>query len=163
MKMKLTYEELLTVAAEVEAVINSRPLTYVYEDDAEKVLTPSHLYCGRRLLDEQDDSSNEDIPEIKNTEMSLKRWNHMNKIINRFWKRWQKEYLINLRETHKLKTRKKSLEINKGDVVCIFEEGLKRRFWKIGKILNVIKGKDDIVRGAEVQIFSDKKGKGIIS
>ena len=46
-KMKLTYKELTTVTSEVEAVVNSWPLTYIYEDEVEEVLTPSHLYCGR--------------------------------------------------------------------------------------------------------------------
>ena len=46
-KSKLTYEELLTVIAEVEGVLNSRPLCYVYEDSVEEVLTPSHLMIGR--------------------------------------------------------------------------------------------------------------------
>ena len=46
-KMKLKYEELTTVTSEVEAVVNSWPLTYIYEDEVEEVLTPSHLYCGR--------------------------------------------------------------------------------------------------------------------
>ena len=45
--MKLTYKELTTVTSEVEAVVNSWPLTYIYEDEVEEVLTPSHLYCGR--------------------------------------------------------------------------------------------------------------------
>ena len=35
----------------------------------------------------------------------------------------QKEYLINLRESHKMKTNKKSLKINVRDAVSIFEEG----------------------------------------
>ena len=47
MKMKLTYKELTTVTREEEAVVNSWPLTYIYEDEVEEVLTPSHLYCGR--------------------------------------------------------------------------------------------------------------------
>ena len=51
MKMKLT------VTNEVEAVVKSQPLTYIYEDEVEEVLTPSHLYCGRRLLDEQNNES----------------------------------------------------------------------------------------------------------
>ena len=33
---RLTYEELLTVLTEVEGVLNSRPLTYVYGDDIEE-------------------------------------------------------------------------------------------------------------------------------
>ena len=42
--------------AEIEAVINSRPLSYVAASDMEKPLTPSHLLVGRRinLLDHLD-------------------------------------------------------------------------------------------------------------
>ena len=47
---KLTDEELLTVLVEVECVLNSRPLTYVYNEEAEEPLTPSHLLLGHRLL-----------------------------------------------------------------------------------------------------------------
>ena len=58
---------------------------------------------------------------------------------------------------------KKSLKINVGDAVSITEEGLKRRHWKVGKVLRIIKGKDDVLRGAVVQIFNGKNGKETIS
>ena len=57
MKIKLRYKELTTVTSEVEAVVNSRPLTHIYEDEVEEVLTLSHFYCGRQLLDEQNNES----------------------------------------------------------------------------------------------------------
>ena len=86
-------------------------------------------------LDEQNnESSDENITEINTAENSPKRWRHMNKIIQRFWRKWQKEYLINLRESHKIKASKKSLKINVGDAVSIFEKGLKRRQWKVSKV-----------------------------
>ena len=49
-RSKLSFDELTTIFAEVEAVLNSRPLTYLYSDDVEEPLTPSHLVIGRRLL-----------------------------------------------------------------------------------------------------------------
>ena len=108
MKIQLKYKELTKVTSEVKAVVNSRPLTYIYKDEVGEVLTLSHLYCGRRLLDEQNnESSDEDITDINTAEYSAKRWRHMNKSIERFWRKWQKEYLINLRESHKMKTSKK--------------------------------------------------------
>ena len=68
-----------------------------------------------------------------------------------------------LRESHKMRTSKRSLKINVGDAVSIFEEGLNRRHWKVGKVLKIIIGKDNGIRGAVVQIFSEKNGKGTIS
>ena len=47
---KLSYVELLTAIAEVESVLNSRPLTYVSAEDLEEPLTPSHLLFGRRIM-----------------------------------------------------------------------------------------------------------------
>ena len=50
-KAYLNMIELNTILIEVEAVLNSRPLTYSYVDinDASP-LTPSHFLCGHRLL-----------------------------------------------------------------------------------------------------------------
>ena len=36
--------------AEIEAVLNSRPLSYVPSEDIEEPITPSHLFVGRRIL-----------------------------------------------------------------------------------------------------------------
>ena len=83
--------------------------------------------------------------------------------MERFWRKWQKEYLINLKESHKMKISKKSLKINVDDVVSIFEEGLKGRHWEIGKKLRIIRGKDDVIRRAVVQIFNEKNGKETIN
>ena len=47
---RLSYDELLTVVTEVEAVLNLRPLTYVSSEDMEEPLTPSHLMIGYRVM-----------------------------------------------------------------------------------------------------------------
>lgn len=36
---RVTYEEFLTVVTEVEGVLNSRPITYVYAEDTKEPLT----------------------------------------------------------------------------------------------------------------------------
>ena len=45
----LTYEELHTLVVEVEAIINSRPLTYVADDQdgVTECSSPSHLINGQ--------------------------------------------------------------------------------------------------------------------
>ena len=45
----LSYDELLTAVAEVEMVLNSRPLSFVSTEDKEEPLTPSHLLIGRSV------------------------------------------------------------------------------------------------------------------
>ena len=55
---RLKYEELFTVLRDFESVLNSIPLTYVYEDEIEEPLTLSHPMLERRLL------SNDIVTEI---------------------------------------------------------------------------------------------------
>ena len=45
----LTFEDLGTLLIEIESVINSRPLTYAYDDQGgiSYALTPAHLIYGR--------------------------------------------------------------------------------------------------------------------
>lgn len=56
----MTYDELPTLITEVEAVLNSRPLTYVFSEDQEEPLTPSHLLVGYRILSLPDPSAPDD-------------------------------------------------------------------------------------------------------
>ena len=47
----LKFEELLTLLIEIDSVINSRPLTFIYDDQegVSYALTPTHLIYGHRL------------------------------------------------------------------------------------------------------------------
>ena len=46
----VTYEELLTLIVEIEGILNSRPTTYVFNDEFSEPFTPSHLIYGYRIL-----------------------------------------------------------------------------------------------------------------
>ncbi|XP_046863471.1 uncharacterized protein LOC124457234 [Xenia sp. Carnegie-2017] len=151
---KLNREELLTTLVEIEGTLNSRSLTYVYDDEViVDVLTPSHLIFGRRLASIPDKEvqnviRDEDEGEIK------RRFRYLARLRTYFWSRWRKEYLTNLREYHKVGKGKGSSCPKRGDVVLVFDEGLKRRFRKTARIERLVVGKDDIVRGAEVRVVS---------
>ena len=73
-----TYDELLTVVIEIESVINSRPICYLYSDDIEEVLTPSHLLTGRRLISRAIVPT--DVPE-ESSESLTNRAKYLNTII----------------------------------------------------------------------------------
>ena len=99
-RAKLTYEELSTVVIEVEAVINSRPLSYVTADDMEQPLTPAHLLTGRRLLNLSDPICYQDTDddfEVTSDHL-IRRLTYLNRILNNFWKRWRNEYMSELRD-----------------------------------------------------------------
>ena len=83
-KAKLSYEELETVLAEIKIVINSRPLTYLYEENDE-ALTPSHLAIGRRLLT---DPVNPYVDIDQSREVLCSRYIYLKKIIHHYWKRF---------------------------------------------------------------------------
>ena len=48
-EVKLTYEELSTVMAQIEACLNSRPLVPLPTEEGLEVLTPGHFLVGRAL------------------------------------------------------------------------------------------------------------------
>ena len=77
----------------------------------------------------------------------------INNIVNHFWDRWKKEYLVNLREYQKIKPPNKHQQIvNVKDIVMVQEEKMPRSAWKVGIFEQVIKGTDDNIRGAVVRV-----------
>ena len=68
--------------------MNNHPFSYTYDNELEKVLTLSHLYWGRSLFDKPDNlADDEQIPELLDSEFSVKRWKHLKIINERFCSR----------------------------------------------------------------------------
>jgi len=151
---RLTYEELLTVVIEVEMILNCRPLSFVSSEDFEEPLTPSHLLCGRRLMSLPDNSSDAEQSDTDVQPKDLnKRMQHLNNVINHFWKRWRSEYLLELRNSHRNATQRTTDRVvSIGDVVIVHDEDQPRGKWRIGKVENLITGSDGCVRGAVVRV-----------
>ena len=148
-QQRLTYEELLTILTEVEAVINNRPLTYIDEEDMDSLLTPSHLFCGRTLdVPREREPAN---PCNLDAEDVVRRTRLVNTVIEHFWKRWERKYLLELRENHKILTKKGKADIQTGDVVLIHEDGIKRNKWKLGRTEAIIPGNYGVIRGAKIR------------
>ena len=82
---RLTFDELFTVLIEVEGTLNSRPLTYEYDEAGEEVLTPSHLIFGRRIKTVPDEIvEGEEEGESRYT----RRFRYLSVRLAHFWNRW---------------------------------------------------------------------------
>ena len=150
--------ELQTMLAEIESILNSRPLTYSYTDINDgPPLTPSHFLCEHRLLTLPDtllETEYEDSDyTLKEPAKDLtKRMKYLQKLTQAFWKQWQKEHLTNLREqraSHKNKPKSEDT-VNKGKVVLIHDD-TPRNQWKLGVIIQLHRGKDGLVRSVTLR------------
>ena len=131
----VTDEELITVVAGAESLLNSRPLTYQWADPRDDILlTPNHFLYGQM--------GGEFAPESVDTTRfdPRKRWRKVQELISRVWSRWLKEYLP------MLNTRPKWTEIVKdladGDVVLVLDPNLPRGQWPLGCITETFPGRD---------------------
>ena len=103
-KLLLYPDQLTTVLAEVEAVVNSSPLAYVGADPHDHfVLTPAHFLIGQALTTIQNalpDNFDEYQPSsvLGSADTLLAAWKKGQAHLNTFWKVWSRDYLLNLRE-----------------------------------------------------------------
>lgn len=84
----LTYEEMTTVMAQIEAVLNSRPLCPLSDDASDyNALTSGHFLIGEALNTLSE-------PDLTAENMSrLSRWQQLRQKVDHFWARWSKECL----------------------------------------------------------------------
>eukprot|EP00794_Sanderia_malayensis_P001256 gene1256-biopygen483 len=156
---RVNLDELTTVLTEVENNLNSCPLTFEYDELEEQVLTPSHLLVGRRLSSLSEGielKSNINDADINNS--LNKRFLYLSRKLDHFWNRWRKEYLIDLREAHRVPNKGPAV-ISEGEVVLVHEEKVKRGMWKMAVVEKLIFGKDNQVRGATIRRVGKGKGK----
>lgn len=139
-----TDEVLETILFDAEAMINSRPLTYIPLETAdEESLTPNHFLLGSSSGIKQPPS------EIQNPHINLRScWNLVQHMTNTIWKRWIKEYLPVI--TRRCKWFDEVREIQEQDLVLIVEPSIKNRYIR-GRVEKVFPGRDGRVRQALVR------------
>jgi Pao retrotransposon peptidase/Protein of unknown function (DUF1759)/Family of unknown function (DUF5641)/Putative peptidase (DUF1758)/Integrase zinc binding domain len=137
----LTFEEFYTVLAEVEACLNSRPLTQLTNDPEDiDALTPGHFLIGRPLTAP---------PEKGVSNLSLNdRWNITQISREEIWEKWRNNYLTSLQERQKWQHKEPNLNI--GELVLIKDEATDRLKWPLGRIQDISPGKDGLVRIASI-------------
>ena len=138
----------------IEGIINTRPLTYLYDDDVSEPLTPSHLLTGRNLAD---DPTEDASPVVSDAETLTNRFKYIQTTVDSAWKKFQHHYLTELREHHMYTQRKTSDEtpLRVGDVVIVKDDDVRSRsLWRLGRVESLVVGADDKVRGANLRTIS---------
>ena len=150
---RLTQEEIHTIITEIEATINSRPLCYVYSEEVDNVLTPSHLIIGKRILNIPDPDSLEKaavIYEGDTPSVITKPMKFLARILRQYWTQWKHHYLTELREYHRLKAKREGTSfVAENDIVIVRDDNLPRNSWRMGRVEDLVKAKDGQIRRHE--------------
>ncbi|XP_065157275.1 uncharacterized protein [Atheta coriaria] len=135
---------------QIEAVLNSRPLTPLSEDPSDlQALTPGHFLIGEALT-APPTSDLEHLPDNR-----LSRWQLVEKLRQDVWRRWHKEYFVELHQ--RSKWRSPAVPLSVDQLVVVREDNLPPLQWRLGRVVAVHPGKDGIIRSAAVRV-----GAGIV-
>ena len=123
----LNDDELQNAIKEVEALMNSRPLSFEGTDPRdEPVLTPSHFLIGQL--------GGQLAPQVTD-ELAFNprnRWRLIQNLVKIFWKRWREEFLATLNTRKKWRKKKDNLKV--GDVVLVVDQNAPRGQWPLGRV-----------------------------
>lgn len=141
----LTFEEFCTVLCQIESCLNSRPLYPLSSDPNDTLpLTPAHFLIGEPLTTIPDNN-------WLDTPIShLSRFQKCQHIIQQFWDKWAKEYISHLQLRTKWKENCHTL-LKPGVLVLSREDGLPPLKWRIGRVLQIHPGADNIVRAVTIK------------
>ena len=139
----LTLEQFTTALAEVEGVLNARPLAYISagQDDF-SALTPNHFLCGAASVPPIAADWPEDFRPLP------KRWAELNAALRLFRRRFHEEVLPHLRLATQKRGSGRDLQV--GDVVTFYLPSASNR-WPLGRVAAVFPGKDGKVRTVEIE------------
>lgn len=141
----LTFEEMSTVLYEVEAILNSRPLTQLSSDSNDfAYLSPGHFLIGTAL----NSFPSHDVHDVN--ENRLTRWQRVEQMRQHFWRRWSNEYLYSLQQRTKWRI-SKGTQLKSGQLVLIKQQGLAPLQWLLGRVQEAHTSSDGITRAATVR------------
>ncbi|XP_050514753.1 uncharacterized protein LOC126889995 [Diabrotica virgifera virgifera] len=138
-----TFEAFNTVLCQIEAILNSRPITRMSSDANDfAFLSPAHFLVQRSLTAPPEPSVSE-IPENR-----LNLFQRISKIQQQFWKLWKKDYLCLLQQRNKWTDPTDPVKI--GDLVLLKEDGTPPLLWPTARVIDVLPGKDGLVRTVKI-------------
>lgn len=143
----LTFEEMSTALTQIEAILNSRPLSPMSADPQDYLpLSPAHFLIGRPLTS----PACTDLTEVPT--LRLNQYQRVEQIRQHFWIRWAKEYVSEMQTRRKWKENKADLKPN--TLVVIKEDNSIPLKWSLGRVITTVPGKDGVSRVADIRTAS---------
>jgi len=148
----LSFEEMYTILTQIEAVLNSRPISPISNDPSDlRALTPGHFLIGAPLNCIPQPPL-EEVPSNR-----LTRFQYLTQLIQSFWLRWSREYLSTLQQRFKWNRKDQANPISTGMMVLLRDELVPPMKWALGRIVECHPGRDHNIR-----VVSVKTAKGIV-
>ena len=146
----LTHDVLVTLMAEVTAIVNSRPIVPVSSDpDNPEVLSPAMLLTSKNQCE------TDSLGEFDPKNLYRAQWKRVQHLADQFWVKWKREYLNSLQNRRKWNYEQVFLDV--GDVVLLKDREVNRNCWPLGRISRVFPSIDNRVRKVEVKVFKEGK------
>lgn len=140
----LKIDEMHTVVTQIEACLNSRPLTPLSNDPSDlEVLTPGHFLIQRPLTAIPEPNLSE-LPEGR-----LSRWQRVQNYSQQIWKCWSTDYLSSLQIRNKWTRQRSNFAI--GTMVLLKKDNIPPLKWKLGRVTELFPGPDGNVRVVTVR------------
>ena len=137
----LKVQELETLLYEVEAVVNSRPLTYVSDSLDEPPVTPA-MMMGDIWMSSEKPAGTLDAAQMSS------RLRYLSRTLEHVKNRWEVEYLSQLNKHQQTMSRPLAV----GDVVFVLDDTKRKQFWRLGRIIELFPGRDGKRRVAKVKL-----------
>ena len=148
-KPQLTHELLVTLLAEVSAIVNARPIATIPSDvEDPQPLSPTMLLTLKTcpLLPPYGNFTPQDL-------YARRRWRRVQYLADQFWIRWRREYLQSLQKRPKWNEHKRNLAA--GDIVLVKDKEAHCNDWQLGKVVESITSDDGEVRKAIVLVCKE--------
>ena len=154
-KARLTVKEIETVLCKVEATLNSRPVTYQYNDHREPMpLTPNDFLIGPNKSAIRPIGDQGEMPTDTTYLELTQRAKYRDLISQQLEERWTEEYLKERSRQFNRKTKIQPIPV--GEVVLIKADNVKRQKWTMGVIVETFPSADGITRSVRLRTATEE-------
>ena len=135
--LTMSDEQLNTFLCIVESIINDRPITHNSDDPRDsEALTLNHLLLLKR--------GSQPLGAFYERDLYKRQWRQVQWLASIFWKKWLRQYIPNLQIRSKWGQTEQNIKVD--DLVLLMDEKSPRSSWPMGKVIEAIKGRDNLVR-----------------